>query len=81
MSSLVTASGCSCCAQCPAPSTKCVPRQLVQTVDCIASSTPGFWYEPQSLLPAMKQAGTSTVRPENVRSSASVLGSVPRRTR
>ena len=47
----------------------------------IASSAPGVWYVPQSLAPAMNIDGTSMLRLEKVRNSASVLGSVPRRTR
>jgi len=37
------------------------------------SSSPGFWWIPQSLFPAMKHEGTSIVRPENVCSSAVFL--------
>ena len=33
---------------------------------CIASSRPARWYVPQSLVPEMKHAGTSIVRPENI---------------
>ena len=39
----VVASGCSCCTQCPAPSTRCVPSQRVQALDCMRSSAPGAW--------------------------------------
>jgi hypothetical protein len=42
-SNLLNSSGCSCCTQCPAPSTKYVPRHWVQTPLCIRSRTPGFW--------------------------------------
>jgi hypothetical protein len=40
-SNLPTCSGCSSPTQCPASSTRCVPRHRVQAVVCILSSAPG----------------------------------------
>ena len=42
VSSRATASGCSCCTQWPAPSTKWQPRMLVQNASCMRSKSPGF---------------------------------------
>ena len=36
-----TASGCSCCAQCPAPSSRWHPTIRVQAISCICSKAPG----------------------------------------
>ena len=45
----------------------------VQALVCIFSTAPGTWYTPQSLLPEMKQDGTSMVRPEKTSISESNL--------
>ena len=42
----------------------------MQAVDCMRSKSPGFWYTPQSLRPAMNIDGTSMVRPDISRHSA-----------
>ena len=42
-STWLTSSGCSCCTQCPAPSTRLVLRQRVHATVCILSKAPGFW--------------------------------------
>jgi hypothetical protein len=39
----LTAAGCSCCTQWPAPSTRCTARICVQALVRIASNAPGFW--------------------------------------
>ena len=51
----------------------------MQALVRIASSWPERWCTPQSLAPAMKQAGTAMVQPENSLSSAEYVGVVPTR--
>jgi len=43
------------------------------------SNSPGFWYTPQSLAPAMKHEGTSIVRPEKSSRSSAFSPPVPQR--
>ena len=43
VSNALTACGCSCCTQCPAPSTRWQPSNRVQAAFCIFSKSPGFW--------------------------------------
>ena len=40
-SNLLTSAACSCCTQCPAPSSRCTPRISVQALRSIASTAPG----------------------------------------
>ena len=53
----------------------------VQAVVRIASSAPGVWYEPQSLLPAMKQRRHVDGAAGEGAHLGQLFGSVPRRTR
>jgi len=52
-------------------------RRFVATAK--PAPAPGFWWMPQSLVPAMKQDGTSIVRPENSCISAANAGEIAQR--